>query len=210
MLRTHLCLRWSGRLHHLSFILKEVSAPSSIIHGEITPVMPLKYKTFPIYFTFAGDHQYRENAWISSIASHLPGGQGGGGEGDWGGKESGGQGEGRRGGGGGRVREWNGTKTQSLFWKLGASLLFFSHKVMSDSLQLHGLWCVRLPCPSLSPRVCSKSKALSWLCHPTISSSAAHFFFCLQPFPASGFFEWVNSSHQIAKVLELQLQHQSF
>ena len=29
----------------------------------------------------------------------------------------------------------------------------------------------RLPCPSLSPRVCSNSCSLSWWCHPTISSS---------------------------------------
>ena len=28
--------------------------------------------------------------------------------------------------------------------------------------------------------------------------------------PASGFFQWVNSLHQVAKVLEFQLQHQSF
>ena len=31
---------------------------------------------------------------------------------------------------------------------------------------------VRLPCPSLSPRVCSDSCPLSWWCQPTISSSA--------------------------------------
>ena len=35
-------------------------------------------------------------------------------------------------------------------------------------------------------------------------------FSCLQSFPASGLFQWVNSSHQLAKILELQLQHQSF
>ena len=32
---------------------------------------------------------------------------------------------------------------------------------------------------------------------------------CLQSFPVSGLFQWVTSSHQVAKVLELQLQHQS-
>ena len=46
---------------------------------------------------------------------------------------------------------------------------------MSDSLWLHGLQHTRLPCPSLSPRVCSNSCPLSWWCHPTISSSAAPF-----------------------------------
>ena len=38
---------------------------------------------------------------------------------------------------------------------------------MSDSLQPHGLQPVRLPCPSLSPRVCSNSWSLSPWCHPS-------------------------------------------
>ena len=42
----------------------------------------------------------------------------------------------------------------------------------------------RLLCPSLSPRVCSHSCALSWSCCLTISSSAGCFF-CFQAFPAS-------------------------
>ena len=46
--------------------------------------------------------------------------------------------------------------------------------------------------------------------HPTISSSVVPFFSCLQSFPASGLFQWVSSSHQVAKVLEFQIQHQSF
>ena len=33
---------------------------------------------------------------------------------------------------------------------------------------------------------------------------------CPQSFKASGSFQWVNSSHQVAKVLEFQLRHQSF
>ena len=49
-----------------------------------------------------------------------------------------------------------------------------------------------------------------WWCCPTISSSATLFSFCLQSFPATGSFPWVSSSHQVAKVLELQLQHQFF
>ena len=43
----------------------------------------------------------------------------------------------------------------------------------------------RLPCPSVSPGVCSNSCPLSWWCHPTFSSSVAPFSFCLQSFPAS-------------------------
>ena len=52
----------------------------------------------------------------------------------------------------------------------------------------HGLQHVKLPCPSLSPRVCSNSCPLIQWCHPTISSSVALFSFCLQSFPASGTF----------------------
>ena len=77
-------------------------------------------------------------------------------------------------------------------------------------LQPHGLQHIRLPCPSLSPKVCSNSYPLSWWCHPTISSSAASFSFCAQSFQAPDLFQWVSSSHQVAKVLELQHQYQSF
>ena len=56
---------------------------------------------------------------------------------------------------------------------------------MSDSLQLHGLQHARPPCPSPTPRVYSDSCALSWWCHPTISSSAIPFSSCLQSFPTS-------------------------
>ena len=55
------------------------------------------------------------------------------------------------------------------------------------TLQTHGLQHARLPCPSLSPRVCSNSCLLSWGCHPTISSSVV-LFSCPQSFPASGSF----------------------
>ena len=54
---------------------------------------------------------------------------------------------------------------------------------MSNSLQPHDLQHDRLPCPSLSPRVCSNSCPLK--CHPTISPSVTPFSSCLQSFPAS-------------------------
>ena len=41
---------------------------------------------------------------------------------------------------------------------------------MSDSLWPHGLQYTRLPCPSLSPGVCSNSCPLCQWCHSTISS----------------------------------------
>ena len=66
--------------------------------------------------------------------------------------------------------------------------LLFSCHVMSDSQRPHGLLHARLPCPSLSPRVCSDSHPLSQWCHPTISSSVAPFSSCPQFFPASGSF----------------------
>jgi len=64
----------------------------------------------------------------------------------------------------------------------------FSRSVMSDSLQPHGLQHARLPCPSPTPRACSKSCPSSRWCHPAISSSVIPFFSCLQSFPASGSF----------------------
>ena len=57
---------------------------------------------------------------------------------------------------------------------------------MSVSLQPHELQHSRLPCPSLSPRICSNSCPLSQWCHPNITSSVTPFSSCLQPFPASG------------------------
>ena len=66
-------------------------------------------------------------------------------------------------------------------------LLLFSHSVVSDSLRPHGLQHARLPCPSLSPGVCSNSCPLSHWCHSIISFSVVHFF-CLLSFPASGSF----------------------
>ena len=68
----------------------------------------------------------------------------------------------------------------------------------------------RPSCPSPTPRVHSNSCPLSWWCHPTISTYVVPFSSHLQSFPASGYFQWVSSLHQVAKVLEFQLQHQSF
>ena len=53
-------------------------------------------------------------------------------------------------------------------------------------LRPHGLQHARFPCPSTTPKACSKLCPSSWWCHPTISSSVVPFFSCLQSFPASG------------------------
>ena len=68
----------------------------------------------------------------------------------------------------------------------------------------------RFLCPSLPLRVCSNSCPLSQWHHPTISSSVTSFSSCPQSLPASVSFQCVSSSYQVAKVLELQCQHQSF
>ena len=78
------------------------------------------------------------------------------------------------------------------------------------SLQPHGLQHDRPPCPSPAPRVYPNSCPLSRWCYPTISSSVIPFSSCPQSSWHRGLFKWVNSSHEVAKVLEFQLQHQSF
>ena len=83
---------------------------------------------------------------------------------------------------------------------------------MSNSLQPHALQHTRLPCPSPTPRAYSNSCLSNHLddatqpFHPPLSP-------CLPAFNLSqhqGLSEWVSSSHQMAKILEFQLQHQSF
>ena len=61
---------------------------------------------------------------------------------------------------------------------------WFNRSVVSDCLWPHGLQHARLPCPSLSPGVCSDLCALGWWCYLNISSSAALFSFCFQMFPS--------------------------
>ena len=69
-----------------------------------------------------------------------------------------------------------------------AWLVLLSCSVVSDSSWPLGLQHTRLPRLSPSPGACSNSCLLSWWCHPTISSSVAHFSSCLQSFPALGSF----------------------
>ena len=86
----------------------------------------------------------------------------------------------------------------------------FSHSVVSDSLQPHGLQHARPPCPSPTPEVHPNLCPLNGWCHPTISSSVISFSSRLQSFPASGSFQRVSCLHQVPKVLDFQLQHLSF
>ena len=59
---------------------------------------------------------------------------------------------------------------------------------MSDSLLPHELQHARPPCPSPTPGIYPNSCALSWWCHPAISSSVVPFSSCPQSFPALGSF----------------------
>ena len=58
-----------------------------------------------------------------------------------------------------------------IFVLLPLTSVWFSHSVVPDSLQPHGLQHSRPPCPSPTPRLYSNSCPLSQWCRPTISSS---------------------------------------
>ena len=86
---------------------------------------------------------------------------------------------------------------------------------MSNSFQPQGLQHTRLPCPSLSPRICSNSCPLCWWCYSTIPSSVAPFSYCPQSFPASRsfprsqLFAWCSQSIGVsasASVLPMNIQ----
>ena len=109
-------------------------------------------------------------------------------------------------------RDW--TRVSRVFphWQAGSLLLsplgstFSSVAQSCPTLQPHALQHARFP---TTPGASSNSCPLSQPCHPTISSSVIPFSSCLQSPSIRGLFKWVSSSHQVAKVLELQLQHQS-
>ena len=63
----------------------------------------------------------------------------------------------------------------------------FSHSVVSNSLQPHGLQHAKILCPSPTSGGYSNSCPLSQWSYPTISYSVIPFSSCLQSFPASGF-----------------------
>ena len=84
----------------------------------------------------------------------------------------------------------------------------FSRWVVSDSLRPQELQHTRPPCPSPTPGIHSDSRPLSQWCHTTIKPSHP----LSSPSPPApnpsqhqSFFQWVNSSHEVAKVLELMM-----
>ena len=84
---------------------------------------------------------------------------------------------------------------------LAISSVQFSCSVVSDSLRPHEPQHTRPPCPSPTSWVYSNSYPSIQPSHPPLS-----------PFPPAlnlsqqqGLFQWVSSSHEVAKVLEFQL-----
>ena len=88
----------------------------------------------------------------------------------------------------------------------------FSLSVVSDSLRSHGLQHTRPPCLSPNPRVEFTQTHVHWVGnaiqppHPLSSLSPPAFNLCQH----QGLFRWISSLHQVVKVLEFQLLHQSF
>ena len=83
-----------------------------------------------------------------------------------------------------------------------------SHSVMFNCLWAHGLHHARLPCPSPTPWISD----VHWVSdaieppHPLSSPSPPAFNLSQH----QGLFQGVSYSHQVAKVLEFQLQYQFF
>ena len=75
---------------------------------------------------------------------------------------------------------------------------------MTNSLRPHGLQHIRLPCPSLSPTVCSLMSIDSMMPskHLILSPPSPP---ALNLSQHQGVFQWVESSHQVVKELEFQL-----
>ena len=86
---------------------------------------------------------------------------------------------------------------------------WFSPSVMSNSLRPHGLQHASLPCPDLLEFA---QTYVHWVGDAIQPSHPLLFPFppIFNPSQHQGLFKWVSSSYQVAKVLECQLQHQSF
>ena len=86
----------------------------------------------------------------------------------------------------------------------------------SSVQSLSRVWLFAIPwtaacqasCPSPTPRAYSNSCPSRQWCHSTILSSVVPSPPAFNLSQNQGFFQWVGSSHQVAKVLEFQLQHQ--
>ena len=84
-------------------------------------------------------------------------------------------------------------KTKKLSWGDSSLTLLFSHQVMSNSLQSHGLQHTRLPCSLLSPRVCPSLSGRS----PGEGNGNPLQYFCLENSMDRG--AWWATVHGVAK-----------
>ena len=100
---------------------------------------------------------------------------------------------------------WSNSHIHTWLLEKPFSSVQFSHSVVSDSLRPHESQHTRPPCPSPTPRVHSDSRPSSQWCHPAISSSVIPFSPAPNPSQHQSLFQWVNSWHEVAKVLEFQL-----
>ena len=82
----------------------------------------------------------------------------------------------------------------------------FSHSVVSDSLWPHELQHAKPLCPSPTPKLMATDSDAIQPSHPLSSPSPP----ALNLSQHQGLCKWASPSHQVAKVLEFQLQHQSF
>ena len=79
------------------------------------------------------------------------------------------------------------------YFPVTLSSVQFSHSIVYNSLELHGLQHTRLPCPSPTPGACSDSCPSSRWC-TSISFSVVSFSSCLSLSQHQGLFQWISSS----------------
>ena len=103
-------------------------------------------------------------------------------------------------------------------WKQMSDFIFLGSKITADGdcsheIKRHLLLASSTPGFSVHHQLQKLTQThvhrVSDAIQPTISSSVIPFSSHIQSFPASGSFQMISSSNQVAKVLELQLQHQS-
>ena len=87
-----------------------------------------------------------------------------------------------------------------------SAIVQFSHSVVSDSLRPHESQHTRPLCPSPNPGVHPNSCPSSQWCHPAIYPWLSPSPPVPNPSQHQGLFQWVNTLHEVAKVLEFQLQ----
>ena len=80
----------------------------------------------------------------------------------------------------------------------------FSHSVVSISLWPHESQHARPPCPSPTPGVHSDSRPSSQWRHPLSHPRSSPSPLAPNPSQHQSLFQWVNSSHEVPKVLEFQ------